>query len=178
MTKSLFLKTIGALMITIAMIALVTVVRFFIYQKVTSLENLANDLATKKQQEVSLVNIQQQYKQTAVAREKLSSFTLSSDQTVLLIESLESIAKQSEVSMTLEHVGGDAGTVFILKGSGSFSAIYQLVSLIETMPYPVFIEAGTMSVSTYNPRKPVWTTNLTLRFIVQPVASSTSNQIN
>ncbi len=178
MTKSLFLKTIGALLITSVLIGLVIIVRLLIYQKVDSLETLATSLATKKQQEISLANIQQQYKQTAGEREKLNSFTLKSDQIVLLIELLESIAKKSGVAMTLEHVGGNEGTVFILKGSGSFSAIYQLVSLVEAIPYPVFIEAGTMSVSTDNPKKRLWTTGLTLRFVAQSVVSSTNNQIN
>ena len=178
MTKSLFLKTISALLITFTLAGLVIVVRFFIYQKVDSLETLATNMATKKQQETSLVRIQQQYKQTAVARGKLTDFTLRSDQIVLLIESLESIAKQSGVAMTLEHVGGDEGTVFTLKGSGSFSAIYRLIGLVEVMPYPIFIEAGTMTVSTDNSKKPIWTTTLTLRFIVQSVASSTNNQTN
>lgn len=166
MPRSLFLKTISALMLTLFLIILVLAVRFFVHQKVHSLENLATDLATKKQQEISLVKAQQQYKQTTGAREELDKFNLKLDQIVLLIESLESIAKQAGVVINLEHVGGNEGTTFIVKGSGSFSAIYRLIGLVETMPYPVFIESSDMAVSTDDPRKSLWTVSLTLRFII------------
>lgn len=83
--------------------------------------------------------------ETEEARNRVNGFILSDDEVVGFIESLESLAKDIGLEETTEAVsdtaypGFDAkkwnGLQIVLSVRGSWSRVYQFLSLLENLPY-------------------------------------------
>lgn len=145
-TKKLLL-IVSAL--TIAVLVLYIVFFLQIREKNKNISLLKNEADLVIQKEGRLRSIQQLISDTKDEREKLSTYFVGKDGAVEFIEKIESLEADTGAVIDITSVSvDDIGDVvnedaellrLLFKAEGSWQSIYQLLSLIESLPFNVSV---------------------------------------
>ena len=97
--------------------------------------NSAQDIAAKQQGTINIL------KATDADRAMLSSFVLSSDQTVSFIEQIEGVSKQSGATVTLVSISSDGTTLHAhINIQGQWTNVLRAMHIIENFPYSLSMD--------------------------------------
>lgn len=90
-------------------------------------------------------------KDTEKERNNLSAYFVTKTSAVTFIEQIEKIGKNAGVDLSVNSVSGDAKgggtTQLAFSAAGTFSDIYRLIALVESMPYKVTLKKADMQVT-------------------------------
>lgn len=117
-------------------------------------------------------------KETEKDRNKLSEYFITKTNAVTFIEQVEKIGKDIGVNLSTNAIADgakDSGAIeFSFSATGSFRNIYQLIALIESMPYKATIKkADIQKMSDQNESSGKWKGNFIMMlwgFVAVPPA--------
>lgn len=162
---------------------------FIIKQKQTQISNTENMITLETQKANEIIALRKTIDSTSDAQKKLSSYFVTSDQTVNFIGTIEQYGKISNTSFSLESVdlnktttikgAADTGAINLhFKAHGSFTNIYRLLLILENAPYAIDFERVSFSkiasdTTTASPEKsakatpasPLWEGDFTIKLL-------------
>ena len=131
---------------------------YFLFQHIETEAKAASaltstiDLGTQKNSQLSLLRMT--IKDTADNRQKLSSLLLASDAEVPFIGQVESLAKNSGLSVKTNNISAVAGNTSATKifkiqteTAGSWSDTLYFLSQVENLPYDIAVQGVTLDKS-------------------------------
>lgn len=148
--------------------------RMFLTREQVALEDKTLQALSQEEERALARVLEERYTKVLPQLGEIRKFMAGStdNQSLAFIESIEIIARHVGVPLTITYAAAADDMVFVIKAGGAFDRLYRLVSLVETSPYPVVVEALDMQVSGEGKLR-TWSLESTLRLI----ATSTTNSI-
>ena len=141
----------------IALLVLYYFIFAYIRNKIDLISGLRQDLASKSNKESNLLSLRHLVQESQGDIDTLNSLIIPKDGDVLFIEKVESLAKNSGLSVTIDNLNleeipslSENGMSILhirLKGQGTWSAVYLFVSKLESIPFKIKIDRLVMGVS-------------------------------
>ena len=115
---------------------------YVINQKKTNIESLGVSLALSEKAESSNLFIKRLFDNTKEERKELDAYFIAKDDTVSFIELIENLSRTAGVKISVNSVGVEQSApndqfeyvTVNASASGSFSKLYWLLSLLESVP--------------------------------------------
>jgi hypothetical protein len=131
-------------------------------EKTTALYLASRQAASDKEK---IHALERMLKETEKERARLSEYFVTKTNAVTFIEQIEKIGKNADVDLTVNSVSGetkDSGAIALnFSATGSFSALYRLIALVESMPYKATLKKTDMQRSDQK-EKAAWKGNFTV----------------
>lgn len=127
------------------------------------------DLKTESIRETNSKEVKFLLEETEEERARIEDYFVDSASIIAVIEEIESLARRVNVNLTLRSANTNAETPngpktlqIDAKMEGKFGDVYRFLSLVERMPYKIFLERASMVTRTASIRTP-WEANVTIR---------------
>lgn len=121
-------------------------------------------------------------KETEKERNNLSEYFAAKTSAVTFIEQIEKIGKSAGVDLSVnsvsDEVKGGATTQLTFSAEGSFSALYRLIALVESMPYKVAMKKADIQIGDSKDTIEIWKGNFSVvleSFGTENTATSTAS---
>lgn len=119
---------------------------FFIRPSYTELKNAKQTLVTLEKKESSLWSLAREVETRNNDIDRLDAAFLNKDNIVAFVTLLETVAKNSGTTITINAATINDSASFTISLIGSLQSIVQFVTLVENMPY--FTEISSLTIST------------------------------
>lgn len=176
--KKIFLsaKTIrlfaAAIVLSLAGISAYGAVVWNIKKNVSEAEELTLSITVEAQKEASIESIRNILRNTAVEREKIEGYFVSSDNIVDFLEKIELLGKKSGASLSFDSVDIPSDEKNVLRvrigTEGNWENTFYFLSMIENLPFKIEIEKSSivkMTKIVSNVKTSYWRGDFTIRLL-------------
>ena len=123
---------------------------YFVRRQSADIADMYKEIAVLESQESDLHSLQATIRDTTDKREKVSSFFVHEEDAAVFLESIESLANRSGVTMHVsgfEKLAPESALRLSVTAAGSFPALFRFMTLIEHMPLELSIERTSISLN-------------------------------
>ncbi len=169
--KALIVSAVFFLFSCLAFLFIYRVVEF---RNESSLEKEANWQAEEVKKN-NLKILARLMKDTEIERAEIESHFVRSSEASAFLDGIENLARKSDVSLEIASVNTEKSGAYMtvaLKTSGTFSAIYKFINLLENSPYILSFNSINLSkdtvgesVSSKDKKDPEWSATLEVKLL-------------